>query len=109
LSNFQHNNINNPPARQSSGFDLTYANATVELTATNNYWGPFNETEIETHIQHRPDDPALGLVRFVPFAATPFPVPEAGVFADLIARREIRSLFHNAMILDLKNRMRGLP
>ena len=125
LTNFQHNNINNPEARASEGFDLSYANSTVELQAINNYWGPFTEAEIETHIRHRPDDPLLGLVRFVPFATSPFPVPESGRWGDLfISRPGPRNVNHGleqnsgripfphlpaSTIKELTDRMRGLP
>jgi parallel beta-helix repeat protein len=77
LTEFRHNNINNPEARLSGGFDLSYANSGVELQAIENYWGSSSEAEIETHIRHRPDDPTLGLVRFVPFSIYSFPVPES--------------------------------
>jgi parallel beta-helix repeat protein len=76
LTDFRHNNIDNPEARSSGGFDLDYANSLVELQAIDNYWGPYTEAQIEAHIRHRLDDPALGLVRFVPFATSLFPVPE---------------------------------
>jgi hypothetical protein len=47
-------------------------------------------------------------VRFVPFAAAPYHVPEAGGTLESFARGKIRSRFYADLVEKLVNRMRGL-
>ena len=49
-------------------YDL-YNNSAFDIMAVGNYWGTTDEQEIEEHITHQYDDPSLGLVNYVPFAA----------------------------------------
>ncbi|MBO4328719.1 MAG: hypothetical protein J5831_04820, partial [Bacteroidales bacterium] len=47
-------------------YDL-YNNSACDLTAVGNNWGTSNQRLIEAHIYHQPDNPAFGLVTYVPF------------------------------------------
>jgi len=47
-------------------YDL-YNNSSCDFMAVGNYWGTFNEDEIEEHIVHQPDNPSFGLVTYIPF------------------------------------------
>ncbi len=64
--NIIHDNI-----QGSDVYDL-YNNCTNDIMAQNNDWGVYDSTLIEDHIFHKVDDPAHGLVVFMPFA---LPVP----------------------------------
>ena len=46
-------------------YDL-YNNTPGNLMAENNYWGTMDADSVEMHIFHQPDDPALGLVDYLP-------------------------------------------
>jgi len=48
-----------------STFDL-YNNTPDSIYAQNNYWGTYNLDSIEMHIFHKPDNPALGFVNYLP-------------------------------------------
>jgi hypothetical protein len=48
-----------------STFDL-YNNTPDSIKAENNYWGTLNLDTIELHIFHKPDNPALGFVDYLP-------------------------------------------
>jgi len=48
-------------------YDL-YNNCTNDIMAQNNDWGVYDSTLIEDHIFHKVDDPAHGLVVFMPFS-----------------------------------------
>lgn len=60
--NIIYNNV-----QGSDVFDL-YNNCTNDIMAQNNDWGVYDSTLIEDHIFHKVDDPAHGLVVFMPFA-----------------------------------------
>ncbi len=62
-------------------FDL-YNNCTNDIMAQNNDWGVYDSTLIEDHIFHKVDDPAHGLVVFMPFAP-PLPVELTNFTAGL--------------------------
>ena len=47
-------------------YDL-YNNSAYGIAAIGNQWGSTDENEVEHHIFHQHDDPALGLVSYVPF------------------------------------------
>jgi hypothetical protein len=48
-------------------FDL-YNNCTNDIWAQNNDWRVYDSLSIEQHIFHKADDPAHGLVKFIPFS-----------------------------------------
>ena len=48
-------------------FDL-YNNCTNDIMAQNNDWGVYDSTLIEDHVFHKVDDPAHGLVVYMPFS-----------------------------------------
>ncbi len=48
-------------------FDL-YNNCTNDVFAQNNDWGVYDSVSIEQHIFHKVDNPAHGLVKFIPFS-----------------------------------------
>lgn len=48
-------------------FDL-YNNCTNDIFAQNNDWGVYDSVSIEQHIFHKVDNPAHGLVKFIPFS-----------------------------------------
>ena len=52
-------------------YDL-YNNSTCDLMAVGNDWGTTTLERIEEHIYHQNDDPALGLVTFVPYVGYEF-------------------------------------
>lgn len=58
--NFIFNNTHNDTT-----FDL-YNNTPDSIMAENNFWGTGNLTLIEQHIFHKPDNPALGFVDYIP-------------------------------------------
>ncbi len=60
--NIIYNNI-----QGSDVFDL-YNNCTNDVMAQNNDWGVYDSTSIEDHVFHKIDDPAHGLVIFMPFS-----------------------------------------
>ncbi len=60
--NIIYNNI-----QGSDVYDL-YNNCTNDIMAQNNDWGVYDSTLIEDHIFHKVDDPAHGLVVFMPFS-----------------------------------------
>ncbi len=60
--NIIYNNI-----QGSDVFDL-YNNCTNDIMAQNNDWGVYDSTLIEDHVFHKVDDPAHGLVVFMPFS-----------------------------------------
>lgn len=47
-------------------YDL-YNNSACDLTAVGNNWGTSNQRLIEAHIYHQVDNPAFGLVTYIPF------------------------------------------
>ena len=53
-----------------STFDL-YNNTPDSISAQNNYWGTANLDTIEAHIFHKPDNPALGFVNYLPVLSDP--------------------------------------
>lgn len=46
-------------------YDL-YNNTPDSIKAENNYWGTMNPDSVEAHIFHKPDNPALGFVDYLP-------------------------------------------
>ena len=58
-----YNNGNND-----STYDL-YNNTPDSIKAENNWWGTGDPGTIELHIFHKPDNPSLGFVDYVPFLA----------------------------------------
>ncbi|MEZ4824517.1 MAG: dockerin type I domain-containing protein [Ignavibacteria bacterium] len=48
-------------------YDL-YNNTPDSLKAENNYWGTSIQDSVEAHIYHKPDDPSLGNVDYLPLA-----------------------------------------
>ncbi len=60
--NIIYNNV-----QGSNVYDL-YNNCTNDIMAQNNDWGVYDSTLIEDHIFHKVDDPAHGLVVFMPFS-----------------------------------------
>lgn len=45
-----------------------YNNTPDSIKAENNYWNTTNPDSIEAHIFHKPDNPALGVIDFLPIA-----------------------------------------
>lgn len=43
-----------------------YNNTPNPIWAQNNYWGTMDSDSVEMHIFHQPDDPALGIVNYLP-------------------------------------------
>jgi hypothetical protein len=74
--NIIHDNI-----QGSDVYDL-YNNCTNDIMAQNNDWGVYDSTLIEDHIFHKVDDPALGLVVYIPFSQE-IPVELTGFMAAL--------------------------
>ena len=57
-----------------------YFNGTTDQTATNNYWGTTNPSEIDAGIYDYWDDIRLGKVIYEPFATEPFvPTPDISI------------------------------
>ena len=47
-------------------YDL-YNYSACDIMAVGNDWGTTDETQIEDHIFHQPDDPGMGLVTYIPY------------------------------------------
>ncbi len=71
---------------QSYGF---YNNTALAQMAQGNYWGPaLSGADVESHIYHQVDNPALGLVTFTPYMDNYVAVPEAAA-ATMLDRHSV--------------------
>jgi len=70
-------------------FDL-FNNCTNDLYAQNNDWAVYDSATIETHITHKPDDPARGWVYFTPFIDTSLVPVELESFAAQLIDGSVR-------------------
>ena len=60
------NNIIHDNGNNGAIYDL-YNNSSCDIKAVGNNWGTSNQRVIEDHIYHQMDNPAFGLVTFIPF------------------------------------------
>ena len=60
------NNIIHDNGNNGTIYDL-YNNSSCDIKAVGNNWGTSNQRVIEEHIVHQVDNPAYGLVTFIPF------------------------------------------
>lgn len=61
--NIIYNNI------QGTNIYDVYNNCTNDIKAQNNDWRVYDSSSIEQHIYHKTDDPARGLIQFMPFSS----------------------------------------
>ncbi len=79
--NFIYSNVHSDTT-----FDF-YNNTPDSIKAENNFWGTYNLDSIEMHIFHKPDNPSLGFVDYIPIASPTSSNKENSVIEsyDLIA------------------------
>ncbi len=84
---------------------ITYAlynNTPQNLKAQNNYWGSYNLDTVEMYIVHQPDNPALGMVDYMPILLPTDAGAELSSLNDFVViKRVFPNPFRNKFFIEI--------